>query len=91
MLKNQTRFKTLDVVNNDPRVQEVFQDSDGIWLWLICGSGWTSERYGAHDIHEMTASEVLKRYRALVPCDCDTCAAERAATIVVVRVEKLGD
>jgi hypothetical protein len=72
--RNRTRYRTLDVVNADDRVQEVFEDGDGIWLWLVCGNGWTAERGGAHDIHEDTAGAVLARYRGLVRCDCDECA-----------------
>lgn len=36
-MKNRTRFKSLNVVNNDPRVDYVYQDSDGIWLELNYG------------------------------------------------------
>ncbi len=71
-MKNKTRFKSLNVVNDDPRVTEVFQDSDGIWLWL--NPGFTAEPRGAHDVHEDTVREVLRRYRQIVPCDCDGCA-----------------
>lgn len=71
MAKNKTRFKSLDVVNDDPRVQEVFQDSDGIWLWLVTDSHWTADPRDAHDIHEMTVRDVLARYRGLVPCPAD--------------------
>ena len=73
--KNKTRFKSLDVVNDDPRVTEVFQDSDGIWLWL--NRGWTADPRDAHDIHEMRVRDVLAAYRGVVPCECDGCKGER--------------
>lgn len=37
MATNQTRFKTLDKVAKDPRVKEVYQDSDGIWVYFVPG------------------------------------------------------
>lgn len=70
-MKNKTRFKSLDIVNDDPRVTEVFQDEDGIWLWL--NPGWTADPLSAHDIHENRVKDVLNRYRGIVVCDCDSC------------------
>lgn len=70
-MKNKTRFKSLDVVNDDARVTEVFQDSDGIWLWL--NPGWTADPRGAHDIHENRVSDVLRQYRGIEPCTCPDC------------------
>ena len=70
--KNKTRFKSLDIVNNDPRVTEVFDEGeDGIWLWL--NTGWTADPRGAHDIHEWTVRDVLAAYRGVVACECDGC------------------
>lgn len=71
MTKNKTRFKSLDVVNSDPRVSEVFQDEDGIWLWL--NTGWTGDPLSAHDIHEDTVTAILRCYRGIVACECDSC------------------
>lgn len=75
MAKNKTRFKSFDVVNADERVTEVFQDDDGIWLWL--NPGWTADPMGAHDIHEMTVRDVLSAYRGIVPCKCSDCLLAR--------------
>lgn len=35
--KNKTSFKSLDKIASDPRVEEVYQDSDGIWVDLAPG------------------------------------------------------
>ncbi len=70
-MKNKTRFKSLNVVNDDPRVTEVFQDSDGIWLWL--NPGFTADPRGAHDVHEDRVRDVLSCYRRVVPCNCESC------------------
>ncbi len=73
MAKNKTQFKTLDVVNNDPRVAEVFLDDDGFWLWL--NSGWTCDPLDAHDGHEDTATALLRRYKSIQRCACDSCTS----------------
>ena len=75
-MKNNTRFKSLNVVNNDPRVSEAFQDDDGIWIWLH--PGFTSDPYGAHDVHEYTVGVALEKYRRIEPCACDQCVATLA-------------
>lgn len=71
MAKNKTRFKSLDVVNADSRVREVYQDGDGIWLDLEYG--FTADPLGAHDIHEMRVRDVLSHYKMVEPCACDQC------------------
>lgn len=75
-MKNKTRFKSFNIVNDDPRVTEVFQDQDGIWLWL--NPGWTADPRGAHDIHEDTVRDVLSKYRDIEPCACSECAKSAA-------------
>jgi hypothetical protein len=70
--KNNTGFKTLDVVNNDPRVKEAFSEGeDGIWIWLV--PGFTADPRGAHDVHEWNVRDAVRAYRCVVPCDCDAC------------------
>ena len=72
MAKNKTRFKSLDVVNDDPRVTEVFDEGeDGIWIWLE--TGFTSDPRGAHDVHEWTVRDALRCYRKIQVCDCEQC------------------
>jgi hypothetical protein len=72
MAKNQTRYKSLNVINDDPRINQAFDEGeDGIWVWLE--TGWTADPRGAHDIHEWKVRDVLRCYRAIVPCDCDSC------------------
>lgn len=69
--RNRTRYASLNIVNADPRVDHVFQDEDGIWLFL--NPGWTADPHDAHDIHEDTVRDVLAKYRRLQPCACDGC------------------
>jgi hypothetical protein len=70
--KNKTSFRSLDVVNADARVDEVYQDSDGIRLEPA--KGWTADPLGAHAIHETTVNAVLQKYRGLQPCSCSQCS-----------------
>lgn len=77
-MKNKTGYKTLNVVNADARVKEVFEDSDGIWLWL--NRGWTADPRDAHDIHEMTVRDTLSRYRDIVACTCEDCRGTQSPT-----------
>ena len=72
MAKNKTGRKSLDVVNDDPRVTEVFSEGeDGYWLYL--NPGWTCDPRGAHDGHEDTVKRLLDVYRAIEPCECADC------------------
>lgn len=73
-MKNKTGRTSLDVVNDDPRVSELFHDSDGYWLWL--NPGFTCDPLSAHDGHEDTVRAILDVYRGIVPCDCDVCKKE---------------
>lgn len=74
--KNQTSWKSLDIIETDPRINQCFSEGeDGIWLWL--NPGWTCEAKGAHDGHEWTVRELLRVYRRIEPCDCDGCRANR--------------
>jgi hypothetical protein len=70
-MTNRTRFRSLDVVNNDPRVSQVFRDEDGFWLWL--NPGWTCDPLSAHDGHENTVRDLLRVYRDIQPCACADC------------------
>ncbi len=72
MAKNRTGFKSLNIVNDDPRVDQVFDEGDdGIWLWLK--PGWTCDARGAHDGHEWKVRDLLRVYRQIEACDCDSC------------------
>jgi hypothetical protein len=71
-MENKTRFKTLNIVNGDPRIKEVFDEGeDGIWMWL--NPGFTCDPRGAHDGHEYTVRDLLRAYKGIQPCDCDQC------------------
>lgn len=72
--KNETKYKTFNIVEKDPRVVKVFsEDADGFWMWLH--PGWTADPRGAHDIHEMTVTVTMEAYKRIVPCTCDECKA----------------
>lgn len=58
----------------EERVQEIFHDEDGYWLYL--NRGWHSDDYGLHVIHEDTQADVLKMLRWTEPCDCDWCCGK---------------
>jgi hypothetical protein len=59
MATNQTRFRTLDRVAADPRVREVYSDSDGIWVYFV--PGWNFE--GCSGIRGDTVRHVLEQFR----------------------------
>jgi hypothetical protein len=72
-MKNETRYKSLNIVNNDPRVDKAFDEGeDGIWIWLK--KGWTADPMGAHDVHEWKAKDAVRVFKGIVPCTCDDCA-----------------
>lgn len=48
--------RTLNDIKNDPRVREVYQDSDGWWVTLIDGWLWD----GCGSVHEDTIKECCK-------------------------------
>jgi len=55
-VKNKTGKKTLDRLNSDPRVKEVWDEGEeGIWVSLA--SGWNWDGCGA--VHEHTAREIM--------------------------------
>ncbi len=70
-MRNQTRYRSLDVLNHDPRVSKAFQDGDGVFIWLV--PGFTADVYSAHDIREDTATAALRKYRKIEPCACSRC------------------
>ena len=72
---NKSGLKSLDKLGADPRVQEVYKDSDGIWVELHRGFKNTyDEPLGAlHGIHEMNVRDVLRRVSGIAPCDCIDC------------------
>jgi hypothetical protein len=53
------------------RVQEIFKDEDGWWIYL--NRGWYWDDKGLHTIHEDTQREALEQLRYTDPCDCDYC------------------
>ena len=69
-MANTTGLKTLDKLGNDPRVSNIYRDSDGIWCELARGFQNGSDP-GCHAIHEDTASAV--RSVSIIPCDGDCC------------------
>lgn len=68
---NLTRLKGLNRLGADPRVSEIYQDSDGIWLYTM--DGWKAEPGGSHTIHENTVREVIRAAGLICKCDCEEC------------------
>lgn len=54
-----------------PRVQEVFKDDDGYWIYL--NRGWFWDDPGLHTIHEDTQRELLVQLRYTERCNCPYC------------------
>lgn len=67
--RNQTGLTSLDKLGDDPRVREIYKDSDGIWCELQAGFGWD----GCHGLHENTVKEMLAQVRYIRPCACADC------------------
>ena len=70
-----TKPTTLATVNNDPRVDSAYRDSDGVWIELKYG--WANlcdePNGGLHGIHEDTARDALRKFRGVGMCDCADC------------------
>ena len=77
--RNQTICRSLDVVNGDVRVNQVFHDEDGYWLWLE--PGYTCNPLDAHDGHADTVRGLLLAYRSIVPCECGDCVKAKAPSV----------
>ena len=56
---NKTGLRSLDRLGRDPRVHEIYRDSDGILVELE--RGYTADPRDAHDIHEDTVRDALDR------------------------------
>jgi hypothetical protein len=67
--------RTLAALKTDPRISEVYRDSDGIWVYFVYG--WRNtydEPMGClHGIHEDTVKAVLARVPSIAACDCPDC------------------
>lgn len=63
--KNKTRYKSLDRIASDPRVIEIWDESeDGHGLWLKLADGWNCE--GGSLIHRWTVREMIEHFRWFV-------------------------
>lgn len=59
----------------DARIQEAWQDEDGVWIALR--SGWQdSTNPTCHTIHEDTWQLALDYVTMAIPCDCRECQAD---------------
>ena len=64
--KNQTRFKSLDKLCEDPRVVEIWDEGeDGLWLSLAEGWNWCDT--GA--CHESTCSSLIAAFKSVTKGD----------------------
>lgn len=58
--KNNTRYKTLDVICDDPRVVTIWdEDEDGIWIQLA--EGWNND--GCSCVHEWSVKDLLASFQ----------------------------
>jgi len=70
--RNTTGLKTLNRLGTDPRVSNIYRDSDGIWCELADGFQNGTDP-GTHAIHEDTARDVISSASLIQPCGCDEC------------------
>jgi hypothetical protein len=65
-LKNKTRYKTLNKLAEDPRIEEIWDEGrDGLWASLAPGYNWD----GSSSIHESTAGELIEAMRGVTRGD----------------------
>jgi hypothetical protein len=62
MAKNETGLKSLDGIAKDPRVEQLFRDSDGIWVFLTHPYKVRAEELTS--LREDTAGAMLERSRS---------------------------
>jgi hypothetical protein len=55
----------------EERVSEMYQDSDGFWIYLK--RGWRQGDNVCHTLHEDTQTRLLQELRKTKRCDCDYC------------------
>lgn len=66
--RNKTRYKSLDKIASDPRVEEIWEEgSDGIWIALMPGFQWEE----VHCVHEWSVKDALASFRSVEPCFCE--------------------
>ena len=65
--------KTLEKIRSDPRVSEVYADSDGVWIYLR--NGWGNGNPQEHIIVEDTVTEAYRKMRNILPCSCEQCTS----------------
>lgn len=59
--RNETRFKSLDKIAADPRVEKIFDEGpDGIWVWLRFP--WRSESLQCSVLHEWSCKDLLESW-----------------------------
>lgn len=71
---NTTGLKSLNRLGRDPRVDEIYKDEDGIWMYLTTGFE-SDPKSSCHTLHEYTVSELIKSARYICRCDCADCTA----------------
>ena len=75
---NQTGLASLDGLGADVRVARIYQgrtDESRPDFWVDLRAGWRFGQYPVHQLHELTAEDLLDAARFVQPCDCDGCKA----------------
>lgn len=70
---NATGFKSLDRLGQDPRVREIYKDSDGLWLTTRAGFCTDPE---CHTAHGENVRDLLLMVKGIAPCACADCVEE---------------
>ena len=78
---NKTGLRSLDRLGRDPRVHEIYRDSDGIRVELE--RGYTADPRDAHDIHEDTVRDALDRAANIQECRCDGCYVPKPGVVML--------
>lgn len=72
--RNTTGRKTLDVFNNDVRIDSIWSEkSSGDGYWAGSARGFYFPSMECHTAHEDTVSELYEVLKTVAVCTCDDC------------------
>lgn len=63
--------KTLQLINQDKRIEQAYKDSDG--YWFVLNSGYINSENGTHGAREDTVKALKNQIKYIKPCNCRDC------------------
>jgi len=57
--KNKTKYKTLNRIASNPKVEEIWDEGDD-GLWISLSEGWNRE--GCSSVHEYTVKKLISSF-----------------------------